>query len=91
MSNSNNDEAIIDHVLVEFNMSCRVDSAINSVVGILAENKYGISELSSDFGRSINDLEGIEFMVVDTSAVTPTSRGWVRRILASLPRIPPLA
>ena len=69
MCSTNLDGAIINHVLIEFNLRSRVYGAVEAVISILAKNDDGVTKLGMDLGSSVNNLEGIEFMVVDASDI----------------------
>ena len=60
---------IMNNVLVMFNLGRRMDGLPQTKIGALAHNDDGFTQLGSDFGNSINQLEGIEFVVVNASDI----------------------
>jgi hypothetical protein len=61
--------AIVDSATMSFDLSTRMNSAIETMVGVLAKNDNDFSPLRHDLGRGIDKGECIEFMVVDSSNI----------------------
>ena len=60
---------IVDYILVVFNLSAGVDSAITSKEGVLSKNENNVAMLCGDLSGSVDKLESIEFVIVNSSDI----------------------
>ena len=60
---------VINLILVSFKLTSGMNGAMDTVVGILTEDTNNGTFLSEDVASTVNNLEGTEFVVVDTSNI----------------------
>ena len=69
LSTTDLEGSVIHHVLVVLNLTSRVNRPMNPMVGVLTKNSNDRSTMCVDLGNSINNLESVEFVIINTSDI----------------------
>ena len=69
LSTTDLEGTVIHHVLVVLNLTSRVNRPMNPMVGVLTKNSNDRSTVCVDLGNSIDNLESVELVIINTSDI----------------------